>query len=295
VEDLTAAGGADRDDGIRTWDGERPAEGRGGVVDYGLLEELPFGRVSGEAVTLRRALRLLKLDFSDGARPPGEWAERVVEGIVLEQVAAAVGLEPLEADVQQLMDDFRRERQLHATEDTERYLARRGCTADDFWEAMTFCWKERALRRRYAEEPAEPYFRQHVASYDAALLSELVVEDEDLARELALQVREEGADFGRLARRFSTGESRNQAGFLGEVRRDALRAAEAAAVFAAAADGVVGPFPQRRQYRLLQVHEIRRGVLTPAIRAEIADQLWREWMERQVRAAAAELLLPEQL
>ena len=245
--------------------------------------------MSGEAVSLRRALRLLKLDFSDAARPPGEWAERVVESVVLEQVAAGAGLEPVEAEVQPLlMDDFRRERQLHATEDTERYLARRGCTADDFWDAMTLCWKERALRRRYAEEAAEPYFRQHVATYDAALLSELVVEEEDLARELALQVREEGADFGRLARRFSTAESRDRAGFLGEVRRTTLRAAEAAAVFGGAPQAVVGPYPQRRQYRLLQVHEVRRGVLTPAIRAENRGPLWREWVERQVRAAAAE-------
>jgi parvulin-like peptidyl-prolyl isomerase len=259
------------------------------------LEALPFGTVGGEEISLSRALRLLKLDFSAEARPPGDWASVVVERIIIEQAAAELGVEPATEEIEALMHDFRRERDLYSAMAAERFLAERACSLDDFAEAMELLWKERALRHRYAEEPAERHFRQHTAEYAAAALSELVVADRDVALELALQLREEGADFARLARTCSIAETRGSAGFMGEIRRGALRAREAAAVFAAEPDQVVGPFPHGRQFRLLRVHELRRAVLTEAIRTEIADQLWREWLGQRVRAAHAQVTLFEYL
>jgi parvulin-like peptidyl-prolyl isomerase len=249
------------------------------------LEEIAFGTVGGEEISLADALRFLKLDFTPAVRRPQEWAGVVVERIVLEQAAVELGLEPSDEEIQVLMRDFRQERSLYSAVETERFLAGHACSLDDFAEAMEMLWTERALRHRYAEEPAERHFRQHSADYDSAVLSELVVADEGVARELALQLREEGADFAGLVRRHSTADSRLHAGFIGETRRGALRAREAAAIFAAEPDEVIGPFPHGREFRLLRVHEARRAVFTEAIRGEIVEQLWREWLGKRVRAA----------
>lgn len=261
------------------------------------LDELSFGTVGGAEVSLARALRLLQSDFSGGARLPGEWAHYVVERIVLQQAAAELGLDPPEEETEELMRDFRRQRNLYSARETERFLAERGLTLDDFAEAMELGWQERALRHRYAEEPAGRHFLLHKADYDAAVLSELVVNDRDLALELLSQLREEGVDFALLVRRHSTAESRDRAGFLGEVRRGALRAPEAAAVFAAEVDEaegpllVVGPFPHGRKFRLLQVHDVRRAVFSDALRAEIAEGIWREWLDRRLRGAQPQIFL----
>jgi peptidylprolyl isomerase len=259
------------------------------------LEEIAFGTVGGEEISLAEALRLLKLDFSPAVRRPQEWAGVVVERIVLEQAAAELDLEPSDEEIQGLMRDFRQERRLYSAAETERFLTGHACSLDDFAEAMEMLWMERALRHRNAEEPAERHFRQHIAEYDSAVLSELVVADEGVARELALQLREEGGDFAGLVRRHSTADSRRQAGFIGEIRRGALRAREAGAIFAAEPDEVTGPFPHGREFRLLRVHEVRRAVFTEAIRAEIGEQLWREWLGRRVRAAQPQIAILEHL
>lgn len=260
-------------------------------VDVSALEGIPFGVVGGEEISLARALHLLKIDFTDTARPSREWPRTVVEWVCLEQAAREAGLVPVLEEVQERMRQFRRERGLYAAADTERYLASWGCTVDEFGEAMELFWVRSALRQLHACEPAERHFAQHRTEYDSAVVSEIVVGDEGMARELQLQIREEGADFDRLAARYSLAASRSQGGFVGELKRQAMTAREAAALFAAETDSVVGPFPQQRQYRLLRVHEVRRAELTPEVRAAIEEQLWKEWLDRRIRASAPQILI----
>lgn len=256
------------------------------------LDTVPFGTVGGEVISLAEALRLLKLDFSEaGGHRAADWPAAVVERVVIQQAAQELDLELSDEETQRMTDEFRRARKLHSAAATTRYLETRGCTVDDFAEAMELCWIEERVRRRYAEDGVDRHFSQHTVEYDAAVLSELVVEDEGVALELALQLREEGADFARLVRHYSTGPSRDAAGFIGEVRRSALRAPEAAAIFAAEAEAVVGPFPHGRQFRLLWAHSVRRAVLTDAVRQEIAEQLWREWLGQRIRAAGVEITI----
>ena len=261
------------------------------VTGWSALERLPFGTVGGEEISLRRALRLTKLDFSDQSVRRCDWAYHIVERIVLQQAAGEAGLTPESDDIQALMTEFRKARGLYSAKHTEQFLAQSGCTVEDFAEAMELQWAERALRRKHAEQPAEMHFRQNMAQYDSAVLSELMVAEEGLASELALQIREEEADFASLARRYSVAASRGDAGFLGEVRRGKLGGAESAAVFGAAADEVVGPFAQGRQFRLLRVHEVRRAEYTETVRQEIEDALWSEWLQRRIQDAKPEITL----
>src|SRR5688500_4276702 len=118
------------------------------------LEEIAFGSVGGEEISLADALRILKLDFSPAVRRPQEWAGVVVERIVMEQAAAELDIEPSDDEIQELMRDFRKERSLYSAAETERFLAGHACSLDDYAEAMEMLWMERALRHRYAEEPA---------------------------------------------------------------------------------------------------------------------------------------------
>ncbi len=254
-----------------------------------LLNQIPFGTIGGESISLARALRLLKLDLSDQPRSNAKWTTLIVEKVVLEQAAAELGLCPSDAELQAHIEAFRRERRLHSAAETERFLAERACSLDDFAEALELAWKEQALRQRYAVGPAEGCFGARAAEYDTVVLSELVVQEETLAQELALQLREESADFAHLAREFSIADSRAHAGFLGDLRRADLLGRDSAAVFAANSDRVVGPLPHGTAHRLLRVHEIRRAVFTPEVAEDLARQLWRDWVAARTRAAEPDL------
>src|SRR5205807_7829992 len=130
---------------------------------------VPFGIVGGEAVSLARALRLLKLDFSEEARPAGDWPAAVVERVVILQAAEELGLEPTGEEMQRAMDEFRRARKLHSAAATTRFLESRDCTVDDFEEAMELRWMEERVRRHYGEDGVDSYFKQHTVAYDASV------------------------------------------------------------------------------------------------------------------------------
>lgn len=259
------------------------------------LGEISFGEVAGEAISLARALHLLKIDFTEQKRSVPEWPWVVLEWTCLLQAVRELGLEPTEEQVRARMRAFRQEHGLYAASDTERFLSNRGCSVEEFGEAMELLCVREALWERYAREPAERHFAQNRTQYDAVVVSELVVGDEGLCRELMLQIREEGADFDRLASRYSTAPSRLRGGFLGELGRQKLSPREAAALFSAKPDEVVGPFPVQREFRLLRVHEARRAELTDTVRAEIEAQLWAEWLQRRVRASRPQVTILHQL
>jgi parvulin-like peptidyl-prolyl isomerase len=259
------------------------------------LEEIPFGRVGGEPVSLARALRLVKIDLSEEEWPVAEWPSWVVRQIVMAQAAARAGMTPSDEDLTALMMEFRQENNLYAAAEVEEFLAPRGMSADQFFEAFRLLWTERALRKRYSEDVAERHFLQHTPDYDTVVLSEMVVADENVARELALQVREEEAVFEQLVRSYSTAASKENDGYLGPKRRGDITPREAAAAFAARAGDVIGPFPAQREFRLLLVHEVTRAVLTPEIREEIQARLWREWLEQQVEDAHPDITVLKEL
>jgi parvulin-like peptidyl-prolyl isomerase len=235
------------------------------------LREIPFGTVGGQVVSLHRALRLLKLCQSNELRLARAWPAVAIEYIVIEEAAAALSLAPPDEEVDALMKEYRTGRKLFSAALTEQHLARMGWTVDDLWVV------------------------QHSTEFDSAVLSELMVEQEDLAAELLLQIREEGAEFSDLVQRYSIAPSREKGGLIGEVRRNAMNAVTSAAVFAASTGDVVGPFPHQKQARLLEVHASRRAELTPDVRSEIEQMLWRDWLDRQIRAAQPDPTILEHL
>src|SRR5436309_614374 len=77
-----------------------------------------------------------------------------------------------------------------------------------------------------------------------------------LARELLLQITEEGADFHAAARRFSCDpDTRKLGGYAGWARRGSLPPAERAAAFAAAPGAPIGPFRTREGWLLYMVED----------------------------------------
>src|SRR5207249_3077108 len=108
--------------------GEHPTEASDMSSVGCSLEAVPFGTVGGEAISLARALRLLKLDFSEAVRPASDWPTAVVERVVILQAAQELGLEATAEERQRMTDEFRRARKLHSADATKRFLASRGCT-----------------------------------------------------------------------------------------------------------------------------------------------------------------------
>ncbi len=241
--------------------------------------------VNGETISLGETLTRAKwrgaLAFLDEAR----------DAALIRQAAGERGITVSEDELQEAADAFRQANGLHRAETTRRWLETNRLT-DEEWAA---CLEQDALARKLRAATADPgaveaYFAENRRRFDRAEIARIIVGDEDVARELWVQIVDEGADFHALARRYSEdGETRPAGGWVGAVARGALPADVEAAVWGAARPGeIVGPIPVDRVWHLVKVESLDPATLNDVTRAAIAAALFDAWLagaRRQARIA----------
>lgn len=241
--------------------------------------------VNDEALSLGDLLRPAKLNGQL------QFLENAIDAALIRQGAAAHGLEATADELQQAADDFRAERELYSLEATENWLRLRNLSFAD-WEMLL---EEQCLARRLRETLTaariEKFFAENRFTFEAAILARLVVEDEDLARELRAQIVEDGADFHALARRYSTDDAtRPMGGYAGALARTEMEAAMEAAIYRAAAGDIVGPLKTEEGWTLVKVEGFKRAQLDDPTREAIKTTLFDEWLDE--RRGKARLRIP---
>lgn len=230
--------------------------------------------VNGEAVSLTDVLAHAKwknqLGFYQGA----------TDAVLIRQSAHARALTVSAEELQQAADSFRRAHHLTDPAAAKAWLAARHLTVHEWQHMLEADVLTGKLRVTVTANQIEPYFAEHRLSFDAAILSRLVVADEEVARELRLQIVEEGAYFYALARRYSMdAATRPMGGYVGAVGRADLIAVAEAAVFSASAGEVLGPFKLPQGWTLLRVEAIQAAILDDATRNKIRNRLFEEWLQ----------------
>jgi len=244
------------------------------------LSEYVAAEVNGEAIRLGDVVRAAKVlqrtDFL-------EYSEAAA---IFRQAAQSRGISVSDEELQQAVDEFRAERGLEEVHDTEAWLAERHLSLDDLTTVMTDMCVQSKLQRTMFNGKVEAHFAQNQADYEGASIARIVVADEALANELAMQIRDEGADFYATARKHSTeSETRRSGGYAGTVQRRDLTGAEQAAVFGAAAGAVVGPIRGRRDWRLIKIEELHSATLDADTQETIQRELFGQWFIQQRRSA----------
>jgi putative peptide maturation system protein len=242
--------------------------------------------VNDESVSLYEVLRLAKLTdrlqiFQDA-----------IEAQIIDQEGARRGIVISAEALQQAADDFRIANELHDADTTEQWLAAHYLSYED-WECLieAQCVREK-LRQLLTADRVEQHFAENRLSFDTARISRLVLDDEEIARELRAQIVEDGADFYGLARQFSIDlDTRLAGGYLGQLRRADLEAAVEAAVFGAQPPAVVGPLKSGDGWELIRVEALMPALLDDSLRATISQQLFAEWLGEQSRKARISLPL----
>lgn len=206
----------------------------------------------------------------------------VLEAFLLEE-ARRVGVSVMREELQAAADSFRRRHRLFSADDIGRWLAGQRLSAKEFETTLERDVLLEKLRERVTRDQIDDHFTQHSRDYDRARLSQIIVGEEELARELRNQLTEEEADFAELARHYSGDSSRVAGGHLGTVMRRQLSPAVAAAVFAGRPGDVVGPVPTPQGFHLLRVEVFPPTELDAATEAAIRQQLFDAWVAERLK------------
>ncbi len=242
--------------------------------------EITLVQVNGIDVSLNQVACELgvadKLDFF------GEFARREL----VRQLAVREGVHTTSEDIQRDVDDWRYRHRLERVEDTEAWLVSRGITLGDVAAEAEARLLERLLCEKIAEGEIERYFAQNTLDFDEAEVCWIFHPDRGIIEEIALQTREDGADFCAMAREFSQDErTRPAGGFMGCVRRKLLPKGIAARVFAASPGEIFGPEKASGGFALFMLQQNHPATLDDRVTGEIRDTLFNQWLQRELQRA----------
>lgn len=246
--------------------------------------ETVLARFDGKSVTLGEFLEYLRSE--EGLAP----LRRFLEGVLIAERAADANLQVTDKDLQAAADAFRRDRGLFRASDFERFLAAARINPDDFESKLRRgLLKTKLMAKAIPEAEAERFFYENRLEHDRARLSRIVVREEGLAQEIAVQLRE-GRGFPELARKHSLIPAEAMAGgYAGEKARKELPPEAEPLVFSAKKGGLAGPIAVGQEHHLYWVHEILPAKLTPELREGIREILFERWLEAEYRKAKVEM------
>ncbi len=240
--------------------------------------EITLVQVNGIDVSLNHLVR--QLGVADNLVFFGEFARREL----VRQLAVREGVRTTPEDVHGEVDRWRYEHRLERVEDAETWLAQRGITLQDVAADAELRLLERLLSDKVTEGKIEPYFAQHTLDFDEAEVCWIFQRNGGVIEEIALQAREDGADFCAMAREFSQDDrTRPAGGFMGRIRRTQLPKGIAARLFAATPGDIFGPEKASGGFALYMLQQNHPATLDDRVTSEIRDTLFNQWLQTELQ------------
>ncbi len=209
--------------------------------------------------------------------------QKILYRQVIERTARQRDIVVTPEEIQAEADRFRQENRLERASDTLAWLADLMITAEDWEAGIRAQLLEQKLADRLFEREVERVFVQTKIDYDRAILYQVVVSYEPIARELLYQIEDGEITFYEAARLYDIhSERRYRCGYSGQVERWSLPPSLAAAVFGATIGEPSGPIQTDEGYHLILVEEFIPAELTPARKQAIQNRLFKEWLDGEL-------------
>lgn len=229
--------------------------------------------INGESVSLRQLVRFAKWSNES------QFIRNAADALLVRQAGLEAGITVTDEELQQAADSFRTKRDLHDEQKTDRWLARHYLSQAEWETSLEDEIMRLKLREVLTRDRVEKYFAEQRLSFDAATISRIVVQEENVAKELRAQIVEDDADFHNLARKHSIDLSTRPAGgYSGLLRRTEMEPTMEAAVFGAQPGMTVGPIKTYAGWQLVKIESIHLATLDDSLRETIKSLLFEEWL-----------------
>jgi parvulin-like peptidyl-prolyl isomerase len=214
---------------------------------------------------------------------------------IITDTARAEGIKTSDRELQEAADNFRLKYNLSDPKVTWEWLNKNYLTGDDFEQLIGESIVTDKLIQHLFGDHVEPYFYQHQLDFTQAALYEVVFDDFGIAIEEFYALVEQETTFAQVARQYIQEPNlRRQHGYQGVLSRTTLNSAISAAVFVSNPPEILKPIVVNKKTHLILVEEIIQPQLDEALRAQIINQLFSTWLEKQVQQYSIELDLKTQ-
>ncbi len=200
------------------------------------------------------------------------------------QIAQREKIKISQDELQKRIDQWRYKNRLESVEDTENYLSQRNISFTDMAREIEYQMLEERLKAQITTEQIQAHFASQKLASERREICWILVHEQDVAEEIAMQIRDGGRDFHTLARQYSLDErTRPVSGYLGRQSRRDLPAEVAPLLFAADVGEVIGPIKVETGYALYYIQQHCPAVLDEATKARCVRELHQLRLRREAK------------
>jgi parvulin-like peptidyl-prolyl isomerase len=211
-----------------------------------------------------------------------EIIEQIVTRNIIISAIEEAGIKVETKELQKAADRIRLANKLHSAEDTWKWLEKYCLSLANFEEIVSNSLISAKLAAYLFADKVESYFTEHQLDYTSAVISEVVLDDRDLALKLFYAIHKGETSFSEVAHKYlQDTELRRTGGYRGIVCPQDLRPEISAAVFTAKPPQVLKPIVTCQGVHLILVEEISQPELDRKLRSEIMAHLFSEWTKQQ--------------
>src|SRR4028119_910666 len=208
----------------------------------------------------------------------------IAQQYLLENEIKALEISEPEADiVEQFILEFRLQQQLTSPESFQKWLLTNGINYADFKQQVSFRIKQENLKEKVTELKVQKYFVQNKENLDRVVLSRIVVQHPEIAQDLKAQLVDRGADFAQLAKQYSTVDDAVVGGVMGPVIRAQMPEMVRKATENAQVGQIIGPLQIEGRYCLLKVEQLLPASLEGALKRDLENLLFEEWLKEKLQ------------
>ena len=204
---------------------------------------------------------------------------------IIQEAASTRNIVVSDREIETKANQIRCSLRLEKASDTMAWLADNLLDADRWEVAINKSLLADKLAKSLFDEKVEPYFAQNRLMYDRFIVYQLVVPYKKLAQELFYQIEEEEISFYQAAHLYDIDAQRRRVcGYEGEVHRWNYPPDIAADLFKTpiALGEVIGPIHTERGYHLFQIEEYMPAELTPELRQQLIDEIFKQWLNSEL-------------
>ena len=213
-----------------------------------------------------------------------ELTEQIIVRRIIQDEAEKAEITLEVSELQAAADDFRSRNGLTSAKSTQMWLSINQLSLDEFENIVRLELLSNKLKDVVLADQVEKYFYQHQLEFDRVALSEVILENKELAMELYYAVREGEIRFQDIAGQYIKDvDLRRKGGYLGERQRKDL-SPEMFAVFSVAnPPQIMKPIASAQGFRLLWVEEVIKAKLDERMYGEIQNQLFMEYIKNKIK------------
>ena len=249
------------------------------------MDAKAFLTVDEQSITLRECLKYLQT----AGKLQGFLGDILRQHLLEQEIANREDLEIGPAVIEQAVIDFRLQQQLTDPKVFQEWLNRNGSDYSTFHNQINSNFKIEKLKSVIADAKLQEYFIERKVFLDRVVLSRIIVENQELADELKIQIQE-GTSFEELAQEHSIADDRISNGMMGPVSRGTMPDTIRAAIDSAEPGDLVGPIEIEQRWALFRVEQVIPATLdNQQLRQTLQTELFDRWLSEKIQKMTVKL------